>query len=342
MNFVMPPKSKTTQAANMPSIPGLSFRRSGDEPDFKVLASVIQRSRSADKFDVIDTPEDLANDFRHAQNCDPAKDMIYVEVNGAIVGYCRCQWHERPGGIRTYEHIEHLVPEWRGKGLREVMFRENERRLREIAKGHPSKFTKFFEIRTSSVKNNLRSLVEKEGYRPFSYDFWMVRPNLNDVPELSLPEGLDVRPVVPSHYGAIAKAAEEAFRDEPHYQAEFWTEEGLKFLYESPQFRPEIWEVAWDGDEVAGAVLNFIYPEENKKLNRNWGWNGPIFVRRPYRNRGLASALIARSFDVLRKEGMSEAALMVDSDNPSGANRLYERMGYRIHTQYTIYRKPIR
>jgi len=341
MYLVVEPKSETITVPNAPLIPGLSFRRFRGESDINTLASVIQRSKDADLFNMLDTPEDIANDLRHLQNCDPSKDMLFVEVRGTAIGFCRCEWHERPGAVRTYEHVEHLVPEWRGKGLRHMMLRENERRLREIAKGHPSKYAKYFEVRTSFAQNHWKSLVEEEGYLPFRYHFWMVRPNLDNVPDLHLPEGLEVRPVEPRHHQVIFKAVGEAFRDEPNYAAEYWTEEGIKYFSESPEFRPEIWQVAWDGGDVAGGVLNFIYPEENKKLNRSWGWTGAIFVRRPYRNRGLASALIARSFGILKKEGMSEAALMVDSENPSGARRLYERMGFRLFSQFTLYRKPL-
>jgi len=339
--MVMEPRSETVTIPNTLSIPGLSFRRFRGESDLNILANVIQRSRDADLIDMVDTPEDIANDFRHIQNCDPGEDMFFAEVNGTAVGFCRCQWHERSGGVRTYEHFEYLVPECRGKGLRHMMLRENERRLREIAKGHPREYGKFFEVHTNSAENHLKSLVEEEGYRPFRYSFLMVRSNLNDIPDPSLPEGLEVRPVEPAHYQIILDAAGEAFREEPNFTEDLWTEEGAKSFFGSPEFRPEIWQVAWDGDEVAGAVLNIIFPEENKKLNRNWGWTGAIFVRRPYRNHGLASALIARSFEVLKKEGVSEAALTVDSENPSGANRLYERMGFRLFSQYTLYRKTL-
>jgi mycothiol synthase len=340
-DLVMEPMSETITVSNTLSIPGLSFRRFRGESDFSILTNVIQRSRDADLFDLVETPEDIANDFRHIQNCDPGEDMFFVEVNGTAVGFCRCQWHERSGGVRTYNHFEHLVPECRGRGLRLMMLRENERRLREIAKSHPREYSKFFEVVTNSGENHLKSLVEEEGYRPFRYDFLMVRPNLNDIPDLPLPEGLVVRPVEPAHYQIILDAEKEAFLEEPHFAEEIWTEKGAEGLLGMPEFRPEIWQVAWDGDKVAGAVLNFIFPEENKKLNRNWGWTGGIFVGRLYRNHGLASALIARSFEVLKKEGASEAALFVDSDNPSGANRLYERMGFRLHSQYTVYRKTL-
>ncbi len=324
-----------------PTISGVSFRRPKGKIDFKILAEVMQRSRDADLFELVETPEDVADDFRHLQNCDPTKDMLFVEINGAAVGFCRCEWHSRAGGVRTYEHAAHLVPEWRRDGLRKAMLQENERRLREIASKHPEEVTKIFEARANSTENDWRALLEEEGYRPFRHNLLMVRPNLDGIPDLPLPEGVEMRPVRPEQHRAIFKAAEIAFREEPNFSEESWTEEGFKALTEWRAFKPEIWQVAWAGDVVAGAVMNIIDEVENKKFGRNRGETMAIFVGRKFRNRGLASALIARSFDVLRREGMDEVALGVDYENPSGACRIYERLGFRKSQQYTRYRKSL-
>lgn len=55
----------------------------------------------------------------------------------------------------------------------------------------------------------------------------------------------------------------------------------------------------------------------------------------------LRQALIARSLKVVRDEGMEAAALDVDSDNPSGALKLYESLGYKLEMEFTFYKKPI-
>lgn len=334
--------NETVRIRDAPKIPGLSFRRFRGEADFKILAEVIQKSRDADLYEWVETPEDIADNFHHLQNCDPHDDMLFVEIDGTTVGYCCCEWHDRPGSVRTYEHVEHLVPEWRKEGLRRAMLRQNERRLREVAEEHPKELAKFFEVRSNSQKNDWKSLLEQEGYRPFRHNLIMVRPNLDDTPDLPLPQGLEIRTAEREHGPIIFKAAEEAFRDEPNFNEEMFTEEGMTYFLESRMCeQPELWQVAWEGNEVAGASINFIDHEENEKFNRRWGWMLSIFVRRPYRNRGLASALTARSFEAFKREGMTSAILMVDFENPSGARRLYEKMGFRPHSPYTRYRKPL-
>src|SRR3970282_1470345 len=63
-----------------------------------------------------------------------------------------------------------------------------------------------------------------------------------------------------------------------------------------------------DGDQVSGMVLNYINEEENQVYDRRRGYTEDIAVRRPWRRRGLAGALIARSLETLRERGMDEAA----------------------------------
>jgi ribosomal protein S18 acetylase RimI-like enzyme len=88
-------------------------------------------------------------------------------------------------------------------------------------------------------------------------------------------------------------------------------------------------------------VKTFINVSENEKYQRRRGYTEGISVRRPWRRRGLARALIVRSLRDQRDRGMTESALGVDSENISGATRVYEDCGFRPVRRYGIYRKPL-
>jgi mycothiol synthase len=102
------------------------------------------------------------------------------------------------------------------------------------------------------------------------------------------------------------------------------------------------WKVAWDGDQVAGMVRACIRSAENEQFGRQRGWVENISVRRPWRRRGLARALIGRHrITALRERGMTEGALGVDTENLSGALRLYESCGFVVSKREATWRKPL-
>jgi mycothiol synthase len=103
----------------------------------------------------------------------------------------------------------------------------------------------------------------------------------------------------------------------------------------------DLWRVAWDGDEVVGSVMNQIDPEENAKSGLDIGWLEHVSVRRAWRGRGVASALIVASLHALRERGMAIASLGVDGENLTGALRLYEQLGFRRHKTWISHRKPL-
>ena len=336
-NIIVPPSA--------PDIPGLRFRGFRGEADYPNILAAINASKGADQVERSDTLEAIANNYTHLTNCDPYQDMIFAEVNGDVVGYGRVEWQLNDEGQWIGFHLAFLHPDWRRKGVGTAMLRYLEQRLRQIAdclqaEGVIATDTpRFFETFASDTETGREALLQREGYQGVRFEHFMSRPLSEPIEITPMPEGLEVRPVSPEQVRAIWDAATEAFRDhwgfvEPS-EAEY-----LRFM-EDPITDPSLWMVGWDGDQVAGSVQNFLSLDENEEYRRKRGYTEGISVRRPYRKLGLATALLTRSLQMFKDMGMEEAALGVDSQNLSGAFRLYERVGFRVYKRQTIYRKPL-
>ncbi len=329
----------------MLQIPGISLRGFRGEKDYANIFTVIHGCAAADGLERSEQLEDIANNYAHLHHCDPYSDMLFVEVNGGVVGYCRCWWEVEGSGKWIGFQFGNVLPEWRRKGIGSTLLRFTEQRLSQVARqlkenGElPADAECWLDNFLSSSEIDRAQLIERRGYQVIRYTFDMVRPNLEDIPNLQLPAGVEVRPVEASHLRQIWDASNEAFRDHWGYIPDPW--EGFEGFVNSPDYDPTLWRVAWQGDQVVGMVLSFIDRDQNEIYGRKRGYTENICVRRPWRKQGVAKALIALSLMVLKERGMTEAGLGVDSQNTSGALQLYEHMGYQVVKRGTIYRKNI-
>lgn len=324
------------------AIPGLVLRHFRGPADYPGLAAATNATHTADGEDWFMTVQDVENYFAHMVNCDPARDLVIAEVDGAIIGYVRVEWRAQADGLYRYYIDMQLGPQYRGHGLRRAMLHWAETRIREVAAGHPTGAPKVFSMSAAPKADSLSALLESEGYRAARYYNVMVRDLTAPLPDFAMPPGLELRPVRPEHYRDIWDASDEAFRDHwgysprPESYFDMWRNDPIAFT-------PELWQVAWDvaTDEIAGEIQTFIDREENERLGRKRGYTETIGVRRPYRRRGLARAMIVESLRTLKTQGMTESALHVDAENISGATRLYEACGFVVEKRTTAYRKPL-
>lgn len=324
---------------NAPAIPGLTFRHFRGESDYPHMAALINACKVVDGIERASNVDEVARNYRHLENCDPQTDMLFAEVNGQVIAYGRIWWDELADGTRIYQPFGYLHPDWRDKGIGSALWEAAENRTRQIAAGHPKDAPKFFQAGLFETERALMTLLEKRGYMPVRYGTQMVRDLSEPFPEAPMPPGLEIRPVRQDDIWPIFHASNEAFRD--HWGSRDQTEEEERSNMESPIFRPELWKVGWDGNEIAGVVHNFIDEQENAEYQRKRGYTEAICTRRPWRKLGLARALLVQSMQMFKDMGMTETALGVDSQNISGAHRLYESVGYRKIKQSIVYRKPM-
>ena len=322
--------------AYAPDIPGLALRGYSGPQEHERIAALIQRCWDADGVDEVITADDIARRFSHMQNFDPTQDVLLVEIHGDLVGYTRMNWLHESNGDVILRHHGCVLPEWRRKGIGSTLLRYTKDHL----KGHTlNDGLRLFEVYLADTESDKLALLKSAGYKPVRYFYEMVRPLAADIPEIELPEGLEIRPVNPDEYRAVFDASDEAMQD--HWGHVPATDSIYQWWVESPYFQPMRWKVAWDNGQVAGMVLNFINDKENERFNRKRGYTEDISVRRPWRRRGLARALLAHSLQMFKDEGLEEAALGVDTDNPSGALGLYEKLGFQNIKLWMAFRKPM-
>lgn len=219
-------------------------------------------------------------------------------------------------------------PAQRGKGIGTAILDWALARADEILADEPGELVRVVETFTEVRLAEVVALHEAAGFRPARWYFDMRRDLRQPLPEMPDLGGLRLEPYAPDLAERVRLVHNEAFAD--HWGSEPITPEiwGREFAGD-PFFRGDLSFVVLDGEEIAGYTVNYVIDSDWEATGVREGWVGQLGVRRPWRKRGLGTALLVRSMEAFRAAGLDAATLSVDAENPTGALGVYERVGFR-------------
>ena len=324
--------------AGAPAIPGLEARFFADASDYARLAQLTVDANEFDEIPYLPEAHDLQVEMDAAEGLHPVDDVVFVEVDGRVVAATGIERVVREN-VPTYQIWGTVDPGFRRRGLGTALMGWTLERARVRASredpGTPVELGTFVE----DSETGHRALIGNVGFEPARHFFLMRKIGLDDVPDAPLPDGVEIRPVEEDQWRTILDAENEAFRD--HWGHREMGESAYQATFGRTGLDTSLWVVAWDGDEIAGVVQNWIWQLENERLGVKRGWLEHISVRRPWRRRGLGRAITAASLVKLREAGLEEAMLGVDSENPNGALGLYEGLGFVAQSRAAAYRRAL-
>ena len=288
------------------------------EADLEEALAVAQAADTAVFGESDWTEDDLRDDWG---SYDLERDVWLVELDGRLAGWGT--FEDRGGGRLSADGYVH--PELQGRGVGSRLVDLYEQRAAEITDGRT--------LESAALRGDGAAdrLFRERGFEPVRHFFRMVIDLPAEPEPPAWPEGIEAVPLDLEADGrAFHAALDEAFADEWGYAPQPWDELRRKRLAD-----PTLCLVAKDGDEIAGLALN------EWKRNGDWGWVGHLGVRAAWRRRGLGEALLRASFAEFARRGERRVALGVDVHNPTGATRLYERVGMRVFWEAVVYRKEL-
>jgi mycothiol synthase len=304
------------------------------------LDGVVALCRRCDVADLgaVDTePDDLLAAWRRP-GFELARDTVLVVAGEEVVGY-----GDMFEGREAFGMVD---PRWRGRGIggwlldrieehaRQRWATRERRRDQALAPSEPpGREEPLLEVSAPGSDQAFRELAERAGYRP-ARSSWLMRLDMAEPPPPPVwPAGVRVRTFQrEADARAVHRLVQDAFADignQPPRSFEFWEQTSL----ERADFDPTVWFLAIAGGELVGVDLCF-----SGELG---GYVAQLAVRRDHRGRGLGLALLRHGFGELYRRGDRTVYLHVDSENRTGATRLYERAGMRVQHRFDTWVKRL-
>jgi mycothiol synthase len=260
-----------------------------------------------------------------APHLDLASDSRLALLDGAPVGFAYLD--HTPSGERLERAylFGEVNPDHRRRGVGAVLLEWQLARATERLAGYEHDLPRFVRTYQRAARSDALALYERFGLTAVRYTDELIRPIEPLIPPPPL-EGISIVPWDPLRSAEVRTVKNSAFAD--HWGSTPSDEAAWDHMLADECVRLDLSMIALADDSIVGYSLNDHYPADEAVTGRRDGWVSSLGVLRTHRGRGIASALIAASVAAFGEASFTHAMLGVDTENPSGAYALYQRLGF--------------
>jgi mycothiol synthase len=317
-------------AAPAVGFPDLHWRPVSEE-DLDSWAALIARTAAVEQPVWFERRADLEQIVASKKNPIGQNAVLGFDSEGVSRAYARLTKNQDGDKANGFCAVD---PQWQRRGVGSALLQWLEARTRQrfaedgSAEGSDTPPQPRLRIFIEQKQQHQCALLEESGYEVVRYYNEMHRPLSAPLPEAPLADGLEIVPMEPGLSESLRLAHNQVFAD--HWGSEPRDEESWGFVVNDPLARPDLSAVVRESStgEVVGYQLASHDPETAVTRGFTEGYTDLLGVRREFRGRGIAQALLADAMRRFAAAGMDLASLDVDSDNPTGAMALYRKMGY--------------
>ena len=319
-------------AAELPAVgfPELHWRSAGPA-DLDVWAALIARTAAVEEPVWFERRADLEQIMESKNNPVGPNTILGLDSDGVPRAYARLTKNKDGAKAHGFCAVD---PQWQRRGVGSALLSWLEIRTRqrftEDAGADQDSAGPLPRLRlfTEQKQQHQCVLLEESGYEVVRYYNEMHRLLSAPLPEAPLDHGLELVPMEPGLSEALRLAHNQVFAD--HWGSEPRDEESWGFVVNDPLARPDLSAVVLESrtGEIAGYQLASYDPDNTVARGFSEGYTDLLGVRREFRGRGIAQALLADAMRRFAAAGLDKASLDVDSENPTGAMALYRKMGY--------------
>ena len=329
--------------ADLPALPDGLTARPLAAGDVAPVAAVLAAAEQVDDTGEYPDAEDLT-EWWTGWSMDLERDGLAVlDPAGLVVGYATVMAPRNFRGTFDVYLEGRLRPDARDRGVGRALLQWQLARGAELHAERQPAETARLKVAVPETMASLESLARRAGLRPERWYRQMQR-SLTDLPEPREVSGVELVPFDWDRDDEVRLAHNACFV-EHHGSAERDADTWTSMFTGQRSFRPDLSVLAIEDGAVVGYVLAYVYEADTSATGVMETYLGQIGVLPRTRGRGLASAVITAALRAAAEQGCKRAGLEVDTDNVTGALRLYESLGFvttRTNVSWSVERPPVR
>jgi mycothiol synthase len=310
--------------------------RAATVDDARAITTLLEAMSTRDHPDWSESLQEVVEELEHSWIDLVHDSVVAIDGQAGLVAWGLVIETPEPETILRVILAGGVHPQHRGRGLGRALLAWQRARAEERLSRSDSILPAWvLAFAPERAPENAR-LLERRGFTPVRW-FTTLEARLDRADlDPSGPAGVRIEPYTPERCEALREAKNAAFAD--HWGSQPQTVEGWESMMSLPGVRNDLSRVALAGEELVGFVVTEVNEDDFARQGYPGCYITLVGTVREWRGRGLASALLSDVMRAARDAGLERAVLDVDTENPTGALGVYERLGFAPTAREVAYR----
>ncbi|MFC0029729.1 GNAT family N-acetyltransferase [Micromonospora chaiyaphumensis] len=285
-----------------------------------------------EKYDEEDTLQELIDPYAELE-----RGSLAAFDGDVMVGYMKTNY--KPGAEEVHRIFMDggVHPDYRRQGIGTVLLKAGVAAAKELHALHHPTLKLVIDARRGEHIAGVAELFRSQGFAPARYYQHLEHPLGHAIPETAIPAGMRIEPWSKKNDEAFRMIRNEAFED--HWGMAPLPANSWASKITNHTFKPEVSFLLRDmtSGAPAGMLVTKYWEADTAATgvrNAHFMFIGTL---RDYRKRGVASALIGHALRAAADQDYGRASVHVDSANPTGAFRIYEKAGFTSKRRFVCW-----
>ena len=312
--------------------------RAAQFEDLESIAALLTAVFGYDGIPIVQTAIELEEEFV-APSCTIENDVKVVELEGKLVGVTYTYFLPSESKEERCYIFGGVSPEFRQQGIGEMMLNWAVRHGESLLQSTGRTLPKYLRASVSQQNESAARLFGHVEMRAVRFEEDLIR-DLTNLPEENKNPKYSIVPWDSDRNEEARIVKNLAFQD--HWgstpnSSELW----LQLVNGSTARLDHSFFAVNQQQEIVGLLLTHRYESDDDLLGKRIGWIDKLATLAEYRKQSIAKNLIARALHSYTEDGLTHAALSVDTQNPTGAYGLYASLGFELYRGTVTYERLI-